>query len=662
MDFFGAQAQARRDSRLLGWAFALCVAAVALVLSALALAALRVSLAVGRGAKPFEDSLWAWMQQHPAASLFTVLAIAGFIGGASLWKMLQLREGGGYVARSLGGVRVERSAQDPRRRLLHNVVEEMAIASGVPMPEVYVLEQEDGINAFAAGHTPANAAVAVTRGALTRLNREQLQGVIAHEFSHVLNGDMRISIRLMGMIFGLMAVAGVGRTMLRLARHGGGSRDSGRAVAFVVILGIIMTVIGYVGWLLARLLQAWISRRRESLADASAVQFTRNPEGLMQALVRVAAMGERSRYANSGMEQVAHMLFAHGARSLFATHPPMIERLQALDPAINADRLESLKRQVLKSWQAEQIGREAALPTAPADAARDSLGLPTAAGSAPALAAVTVPAAAAIIAASAGDPAPRHLDQAVALRRALPSALRASAEQPEAAQAVLLSIVIFADHAVREGRLEFIGTRLGAGMRDQVQAVGDITASLSPMLRLPAVLQLIPSLRALPAADRLLFIQVLRELMRMDGGLSVFEYALEKLVVRALLAQQDPRPPHGSRSLADCEAELGVVFAVLARCGARSDERARQAYEAGLAPLLPRHRPAYGAIDEWVPLFDRSLDALCELQVAAKQLLIESLVRTIAHDELLSPSEAELLRAICAVLECPLPPVLPPAT
>src|SRR5690606_39244330 len=151
--------------------------------------------------------------------LLTLLGLAAFIGGSSLWRMLQLRAGGGYVARSLGGVRVERSAQDPRRRQLHNVVEEMAIASGVPVPEVYVLEQEEGINAFAAGHTPANAAVAVTRGALTRLNRDQLQGVIAHEFSHILNGDMRISIRLMGMIFGLMAVTTAGRTLLRSAHH-----------------------------------------------------------------------------------------------------------------------------------------------------------------------------------------------------------------------------------------------------------------------------------------------------------------------------------------------------------------------------------------------------------------------------------------------------------
>jgi Zn-dependent protease with chaperone function len=660
MDFFGAQARARRDSHLLGWMFALCVGAVVLVLGALILAVLRVAAAVGRNASPLEASLWDWATQHPGKTALTLLALLGFIGGASLWRMLQLREGGGYVARSVGGVRVERDAQDPRRRLLHNVVEEMAIASGVPVPEVYVLEQEDGINAFAAGHTSANAAVAVTRGALTRLNREQLQGVIAHEFSHILNGDMRISIRLLGMIFGLMAVAALGRGMLRTVRLAARSRDAGRAGAFILVIGAALAVIGYVGWVMARLLQAWISRRRESLADASAVQFTRNPEGLKEALVRVAAMGEARRYANGGMEQVAHMLFAHGARSLFATHPPMLERIQALDRSINAERLESLKRQALKTWQAQPPERDAALPERSAATAGAGVDLQPGPAGAPVIAAVAVPAAAALIAASAGDPAPRHLDQAVALRRALPPMLRASAEQPEGAQAILLSIVTFADHAVRERRLEFIGARLGSGMRARVQQVADVSAALPPLLRLPAVLQLVPALRALPDAERLLFTQVLRELMRLDGGLSVFEYALEKLAVRALLAQQQPRPPHGTRTLAECERDLGIVFAVLARSGARELAQARQAYEAGLAPLLPRHRPAYGTIDAWVPLFDDALDRLCELQVAAKQLLIEGLVRTIAHDGMLSPSEAELLRAICAVLECPLPPVLPP--
>src|SRR5690606_36302852 len=174
------------------------------------------------------------------------------------------------------------------------------------------------------------------------------------------------------------------------------------------------------------------------------------------------------------------------------------------------------------------------------------------------------------------------------------------AEDPDAAQAILLSIVVFSDHAVRDGRLKFIGERIGADMAARVQRVSPVSTSLAPLLRLPAVLQLIPALRGLPAADRLLFFQTLRDLTRLDGGVTVFEYALEKLVVRALLSIEDPKPPHGRLTLEECEEELGIVCAVLARCGARDDRQARQSYEAGLAPLLPRHRPGYGIIDDWV--------------------------------------------------------------
>jgi Zn-dependent protease with chaperone function len=642
MDFFGAQARARQQSRLLAWGFAGCVLAVVLVLNVVVLSVLRIAYATGDHPEPFEGSLLQWARLHPGSVLLTTLLVGGFIGTASLFRMLQLREGGGYVARSMGGVRVERSTPDPRRRLLHNVVEEMALAAGMPMPEVYVLEQEDGVNAFAAGHTPANAAVAVTRGALQNLNRDQLQGVIAHEFSHILNGDMRLSMRLVGLIFGLMAVAVVGRLLIRLSSQGR------RSAAPVLMLGFVVAVIGQVGFWAGRILQAWISRKRECLADASAVQFTRNPEGLRDALIRAAALGEKRRYANPALEEVAHMLFVPGTPHWLATHPPLLERVQALDSHVNQGQLDSMLRRSLAEWQRsrDEIETEAADPQPGREAMLAVLG-------------TAVPAAAALIAATTGDPQPRHLDYAVALRQALPAELRGNADAPEQAQALMLALLVFSDPQQRERQLNHITSKLGATMTARVQQAAQAAASLQPMLRLPAVLQLFPALRALTAADRLHFVQLLQELMRMDGRLSVFDYTLEKLVTRGLGSQGRPRDPHGTLGLADRAAQLGVVFAVLARHGARDAVQARQAYEAGLASLLPHHRPAYSVIDDWASAFDQALEELCALQITAKHMLIEGLVRTIAHDELLTPAEAELLRAICAVLECPLPPVLP---
>jgi Zn-dependent protease with chaperone function len=579
--------------------------------------------------------------------MLVTLVTGGFIGAAALTRHLQLRDGGGYVARSVGGVRVDRSTPDARRRRLHNIVEEMALAAGVPVPEVYVIERDDGINAFAAGHTPSNAAVAVTRGALLNLNREQLQGVIAHEFSHILNGDMRLSMRLMSMVFGLMAVALAGRLLIRLAASTGGSRRD-RGAAPLLMIGVGIAIIGQVGFWAGRILQAWISRKRESLADASAVQFTRNPQGLRNALVRIAAQSTAPARQPGGMEEIAHMLLVPETARMLATHPPLAERVHELDPQVTPERFASLVRQAR-----EQMVRERGVEDVPAGDRASASPLPP-----PVLGAV--PAAAASIAASSGDPAPAHLAHAVALRRALPDALRASAEQPEHAQALLLAMLVAAERGQEAQRIEVISRKLGDAMAGNVRAALEDTARLDPMLRLPAVLQLMPALRTLPAAQRVLHVATMRELMRLDGRISVFEYALEKLASRALLPRESARNPHGRLTLEDVGDSLGVVFAVLARQGTPDDELARRAYEAGLASVLPRRRPAYCVIGDWVAVFDAALDQLCQLRVAAKQMLIEGLVRTIAHDELLSPAEAELLRAIGAVLECPLPPVLPP--
>lgn len=647
MDFFGAQARARQQSRLLGWAFALTLLLVVLSLNVVVLTLLRVYFAVGKHAEPFGASLTEWSYAHPGTVFITSLLVGGFVGVASLTRMLQLREGGGYVARAVGGVRVERGTPDPRRHMLSNIVDEMALASGIPAPEIYVLEQEDSINAFAAGHTPANAAIAVTRGALLKLNREQLQGVVAHEFSHVLNGDIRISIRLMGLVFGLMAVSIAGRTLMRLA--GTGDKKAGH----VLLLGLVIAAIGQIGFWGGRLLQAWISRQRECLADASAVQFTRNPDGLRDALVRAAALSDSRRFTNPAMEQVAHMLFVSGSPRLLATHPPLLQRLQALDPNVNAAQLESMMRRAQAQWR-DTAALQPSIP--PAAAVMEPVFTDL-----PAPAPRGVPASAERIAATTGLPGPQHLAFAVALRQALPDSLRASAAAPEQARALLLALVLGEDADLRQQQLALVTQRLGQAEAQAVRELAGRARALPPLQRLPAVLQLFAALRALPAAERLSLSTLLHHMLAADGRLSVFEYSLEKLALRALNPQMATTAPHGGLGLEDRRNQLGVVFTVLARHGARNAEEARRAYEAGIAPLLPRIRPAYNIIEDWVPVFDPALDSLRALQAPAKQLVIEGLVRTIAHDDWLAPEEAELLRAICGVLECPLPPVLPAA-
>ena len=273
MNFFEYQDQARRQSRWLIFLFVLAVIIIVVVID--------LALLIAFGVMNTEEQQFVFNIQSLKANLPTLLGGAlvttGVIVVASLFKTAMLRSGGGKVARELGGVLVEADARDPLRRRLYNVVEEIALASGIAVPEIYVLEQESGINAFAAGFTPADAAVAVTRGALEKLSRSELQGVIAHEFSHIFNGDMRLNIRLMGALFGILMLSLIGRRVLHGSYYVGRSKNSNGGA--IVMIAMAVMLVGYIGLFFGRWIKSAVSRQREYLADASAVQRRRVPEG-----------------------------------------------------------------------------------------------------------------------------------------------------------------------------------------------------------------------------------------------------------------------------------------------------------------------------------------------------------------------------------------------
>ncbi|MGH3738724.1 MAG: M48 family metallopeptidase, partial [Micromonosporaceae bacterium] len=348
MDYFERQRQVRRLSQRLVLLFALAVLGIVVA----------VNLAVVVGFQLYSlpgPQLWSLVAVVSAVTL-------AVIGACSLVRMLLLRGGGGgKVAQQLGGVRVPEDTTDPALRRLRNVVEEMAIASGVSVPEVYVLEHEPGINAFAAGWSPADAAVAVTRGALQTLNRDELQGVIAHEFSHVVNGDMRLNIRLIGVLFGILALAVVGRFLLY------GSRGRGKSAGAIMLLALALFAAGYVGVFFGRLIKSAVSRQREYLADASAVQFTRQTRGLVGALKKIGGIPTGSTLRNGKVEDVSHMLFGDGLKlaSMFATHPPLPERIKVLDPTFDPRELAALSQR-WASAPPDGLAEDHALGLAPA--------------------------------------------------------------------------------------------------------------------------------------------------------------------------------------------------------------------------------------------------------------------------------------------------------
>jgi Zn-dependent protease with chaperone function len=646
MNFFERQQAARRNSRRLVLLFGLAVIAI--------VAAVNAAVLLGLGVSAESEALQAQGLTAFARERVPVLLLASgitlaIVVIASLTRISSLRSGGGAVARQLGGTPVPEETRDPQLRRLRNVVEEIAIASCVPVPDIYVLDQEAGINAFAAGYSPSDAAVAVTRGALERLNRDELQGVIAHEFSHVLNGDMRLNIRLMGLLFGILVLGIIGRKVLE---HSRGGRDS-KGAAAVLLIALAVMIVGYVGLFFGRMIKAGVSRQREFLADASAVQFTRQTIGIAGALKKIAGLPSGSKLAAAETEEVSHMLFGDGIgySSLFATHPPLLQRIQALDKSFNPAQLGELA----KKWsKAPPKGLDEDLALGLTEQSRGQR-----AGELPAKRAELAvdPEA---VAAQVGTPASDDFRRAGAISVALPEALREAAQRPSDVLALVLALLLDADAAVRARQTAEIATRIDAATAEQAAAFFTALHGLHPMLRLPLAALAFPLLRRRPRPELQQFVATCETLIHSDGQIGLFEYCLARLLRRQVIEALDPSSyrPAGKRKLAQCQDALADLFSVLAQHGHGDEAGAKRAFHAGLALVLPGVTLAYAPPRDWISALDRALPPLDAVDPLGKQMLVEGLVASISHDGRVAVAEAELLRVVCSSLHCPLPPML----
>ncbi|MEX0735241.1 MAG: M48 family metallopeptidase [Steroidobacteraceae bacterium] len=641
MDFFARQAATRRLSRWMVVLFILAVVAIVIAIDLVVVIAVAILSLEDSGLLAAQDTSLA---HYPVVVVVTSIAVLGTIGISSVVRTASLSAGGSKVAEQVGGTRVSADTTDPLRRRLLNVVEEMAIASGVAVPQVYVLEREAGINAFAAGHSPANAAVAVTRGALVNLNRSELQGVIAHEFSHVLNGDMRLSTRLIGLLFGLTVVAMIARTILRHAPRSGGGRKGGGGIIVIFAAALVVLILGWIGLFFGRLIQAAVSRNRESLADASAVQFTRDPQGLRDALVKIGALGIGSRFADADAEEVAHLLFAEGIQRVFATHPPLIERIRAIDPRFQPEEFERARKRMNEERAAnvEETAR-----TRPSAAARMGGLLEGAIVLAPAAVAELV-----------ANPGTEHVLQAQEMLESLPASFQRAARQPELAAALFLALALDSAPDARARQLASIQRHFSGDFHDAVREMLAQVDALTAVQRMPALLQVFSSLHQLARPERVELLKCLNGLLARENHASVFAYALRKLAQVQLQDDLDPRRRlAGQLGAASARDELQVLFSALAMHGSGDDQLAQRAYEAGMEDILPGIHPPFARLGHWPPQLDRALARLDSLQPAAKERLVRALVRAISHDQKMTVAESELLRAICAVLHCPLPPL-----
>ncbi|WP_018875504.1 M48 family metallopeptidase [Thioalkalivibrio sp. ALE31] len=651
MNFFEHQDRAQRRTRWLLFLFGLAVLAIVLVMNAIVLVLFGQAEPVAAG-EPWLTR--EFLARNVEVMVWTSVLTIGLIGVGSLYRTLGLRDGGGAVARELDGTRVDGDTRDPLRRRLMNVVEEIAIASGVPVPEVYVLEQEAGINAFAAGYSPDDAAIAVTRGALEQLDRDELQGVVAHEFGHVLNGDMRLNIRLMGMLFGILVMALIGQRVLLAMRLSRNNRNAGGIVA----AGLALMVVGYIGLFFGRWIRASVSRQREYLADASAVQFTRQPAGIAGALKKIGA-GQAGMRADT--EEVGHMLFASGALGrMFATHPPLVQRIQAIEPGFKSEELETIREQMERDAQTRRREQEAQ-----AEAEARDREQPRESGSM-----LLNPER---LMENIGDPGLAQILGAGLLVAAMPGPLERAAHSDAWAVEVLLYLLISADPEVRDQQLLRIAAKRGGESESRVRTLLDAVPDLRPDLRIPLLEMSFPAMRHRPREDRQALEALIDELIRADGRVSAFEYATGRLLRRQLrdLDQPARARPGGRDRLERHEHRARSVLAVLAHHGHPQDpEVAREALRAGHI-ALGIGEPAREAMDPaleaaadaaaWADELDRALEALDALRPADKQRLVTAMLATITHGGQTVIAEVELLRAIAASLHVPLPVAEMPA-
>lgn len=635
MNFFEHQAAARKASTRLVLLFVLAVIGI--------VCAVDIAVLIALGARD-ESTPGQVAAMLIVASLVTI----AIIGLGSLYRIASLRGGGETVAQQMGGVPVPEHTRDPQLRRLRNVVEEIAIASGVPMPKLYVLEHEAGINAFAAGYSPSDAVVAVTRGALERLNRDELQGVIAHEFSHILNGDMRLNIRLIGVLFGILMLAIIGRKILEHGRFGG--RDKGAAA--VVVAALVAMAIGYLGLFFGRMIKAGVSRSREVLADASAVQFTRQTAGLSGALKKIGGVGDGAKLEHAGdAEEVSHMLFGDGVglSGLFATHPPLLQRIQALEPSFRKDQLENLHQR----WLSQP-------PNGLEEDARSGLSADNLASRLPANGTefhVSPP----MVIAQVAHPAADDYRRADAIVSTISEALRTLVASREDVVPLMLALLLDEDAAVQGKQHAEIAARLGRDTAVLAQAMrSEQLGALHPMQRLPLAALAFPVLRQRPRPELNVVLDTLHAVVNTDGHVSVFEYCLGTLLQHQLRESLDPsrHAQFGRRKVADAKREAAILLALVAQAGHDNPHDALRAYLAGLQRVLPREHIDYAPPPEGVLALETVWPVLNALNPAAKQMMIEAVTAAVSHDGRLSVSEAELLRTVCGVLHCPLPPML----
>jgi Zn-dependent protease with chaperone function len=622
VSFFAQQERARRASRTLVVLYVLAVAAIVACVDGLAVLFCLVF--------SYKTSL----NLHLAVSLGSIAVIA--LGTFEIVARLSL--GQGELAALLAGRPIARgTGRDDERRLV-NIVDELSIASGLAAPPLFVLNRERGINAFAAGLSPGQAVIIVTQGALEQLSRDELQAVIAHEFSHILHGDIRLNLRAVYVLQGIVFLAAIGRFMMQY--YSGAGTEEGRSFFHLpfAVLGAGVFAAGSVGLFFCRIIQASIARERENHADASAVRFTRNADALCGALARIQVNGEGSRVRNWHADALAHMLFAPGSpnwlQSLIATHPPIEERMRRINPHVAPAFYFDKAR---KPRHAEEKKKEQ--PSPENDAPKTIVPR-------------RLTGVAALIA-SIGDPAAEHLDYATSLLAYLAPPIREALRDPLGAQSVMLGFALEEELTVRNRQLAAVGRE---DLARKAEVIAPLLRQLDRAYRLPLVALAVPALKALPEAERQAFLAALRGVLQADQRYTLSEFVLATILDWTLGPKAKRAGGVRYRSLGELAAETGLVLSLLAYSGAGDDAQAQAAFDKGREALAPLALTPSGRDALRLSRVSDALERLSMLAPAEKGRLLEVCAAAVAVDGDIKLLEHELLRAVACVLDCPMPP------
>lgn len=643
MNFYRAQQDARRKTWQLGLLFGGAVLSLIVLTNLL----VGVSAFLLSNAGATQGANLNLLETIPLEFWAMVSAgVIGVVGLACLYKYFAIRGGGRAVAESLGGTRLLQGTKDYKHKRLLNVVEEMALAAGIAVPPVYLIN-EPSINAFAAGMGTDDAVIGINQGTIDLLNREELQGVVAHEFSHIMNGDTRINLRLIMMLHGILFIGLVGYMILRSTGHRRSGRDGNSALPLLVLGGGLMAI-GYGGTFFGNLIKAGVSRQREYLADSSAVQYTRNPQGIGGALKKIGGYVEGSQMLHPNAKEASHMFFGDAVQNRLAnflsTHPPLPVRIKAIEPNWNGEFPAIDAAQL-----AQQINAENPLASsftgAAATVAEDDFDV--------------IEQEVAAVNEVVGNPSDESHDNALLVMQSTDSRLIEAAHNPLGAKALAYAMLLSSDPAQRQQQLQWLASQEQLNIPEHTAQLNSLLEETDDLHQITLLRAAMPALKEMSRAQYQKFFRTLVDLIKSDKRIELFEWVLHRLLVKEVRPHFERVKPIRWRyaELHQVASETCVLLSALAQAASTKEAIQQEAFTQGLSSSGVAGQ--FDATDD--PNFARltaALNRLKQLAPLAKPKLIKACAATVLADENVTVAEGALLQGVAATLDCPLPPAI----